>query len=187
MATSSTHNGWRYDKANSRLDIYYRGTRVGHVDASGLSVTGTLTGGAVANDGTIEDDITITGDLAVGDDLTVTGEVAGTLTAPNISTPAETGAGATIASGVLTVTDTVVIPLPESGTSDTIDTITKAGVVAGDLLLLHVPATNTITVDDANVNLAAATRAIAPGGSLFLVYDGTQWSEISFVAATDNT
>lgn len=107
-------------------------------------------------------------------------------TIPNLSTPAETGAGVTIADGVLTVTQTVVIPLPESGNSDTIDSISKAGVVAGDLLLLHVPATNTITVDDANINLAAASRAIAPGGSLLLVYDGSQWSEVCFTAATDN-
>lgn len=107
-------------------------------------------------------------------------------TIPNLSTPAESGAGVTISGGVLTVTQTVVIPLPESGTTDQIDSISKAGVVAGDLLLLHVPATNTITVDDANINLAAAQRAIAPGGSLLLVYDGSQWTEVAFTAATDN-
>lgn len=104
----------------------------------------------------------------------------------SLSTPAETGAGVTIAAGVLTVTQTVVIPLPESGSADQIDSIVKAGVVAGDELLLLVPVTNTITVDDANINLAAATRAIAPGGSLRLVYDGSRWTEVSFVAATDN-
>jgi hypothetical protein len=97
----------------------------------------------------------------------------------------------TIASGVLTISGNpiVVNPLPESSTSDELDSIVikgAGGVKAGDLLLLHVPATNTITVDDANINLAAATRAIAPGGSLLLVYDGTQWSEVSFTAATDN-
>lgn len=95
----------------------------------------------------------------------------------------------TIASGVLTVDSNhlVVNPLPESSTADQIDSIvTKPAAQAGDLLLLHVPATNTITVDDANINLGAATRAVAPGGSLLLVYDGTQWSEVSFTAATDN-
>lgn len=34
MAVSSIHNGWRWDRANSRLDVYYRGTRVGHFNAS---------------------------------------------------------------------------------------------------------------------------------------------------------
>ncbi len=98
----------------------------------------------------------------------------GTLTAP------------TIASGVLTVTGSFVDPQPESGTADTVDSIVMTGVQAGDQLNIHIPATNTITFDDANINLAGATRAVAPGGSLLLVYDGTQWSEQSFTAATDN-
>lgn len=92
----------------------------------------------------------------------------------------------TIASGVLTVTGSFVNPLPESSTSDQVDSIVMAGVQAGDILLIHVPATNTITFDDAAINLAAATRAVAPGGSLMLVYDGTEWSELFFTAATDN-
>lgn len=98
----------------------------------------------------------------------------GTLTAP------------TIASGVLTVTGSFIDPQPESGTADTVDSIVLTGVQAGDLLYIHIPATNTITFDDANINLAGATRAVAPGGSLLLVYDGTQWSEMFFTAATDN-
>jgi len=92
----------------------------------------------------------------------------------------------TIASGVLTVTKSFVNPLPESSTSDTVDSIVATGVQAGDLLFIHVPATNTITFDDANINLGAATRAVAPGGSLVLIYDGTQWSEVVFLAASDN-
>ena len=43
MAVSSIHNGWRYDSANSRLDFYYRGTRAGHINATGLTTTGTTT------------------------------------------------------------------------------------------------------------------------------------------------
>lgn len=95
----------------------------------------------------------------------------------------------TIASGVLTVSKFVVNPQPESSTTDTVDSIVWDGddpLQAGDLLLIHVPATNTITFDDAAINLAAATRAVAPGGSLLLVYDGSQWSEVVFTAATDN-
>ncbi len=96
----------------------------------------------------------------------------------------------TIASGVLTVAKFAVDPQPESGTADTVDSIVWGGIGvlgAGDLLFIHVPATNTITFDDAVINLAAATRAVAPGGSLILIYDGTQWSEMAFTAATDNT
>lgn len=94
---------------------------------------------------------------------------------------------ATVASGVLTVTSSHVNVLPESSTSDTVDTITMVPTpTGGEVLLLTSKATNTITVDDANVNLAAATRAIAPGGSLVLFFDGDEWTEHSFVAATDN-
>ena len=52
MAVSSTHTGWRYDPSNSRLDFYYRGTRVGAISTSGLALAaGTLdvqNSGAVA-------------------------------------------------------------------------------------------------------------------------------------------
>ncbi len=94
----------------------------------------------------------------------------------------------TIASGVLTVTGSFVDPDPEGGGStDIVTSISMSGVQVGDLLLVHVPATNTITFDDGVINLGGAgTRAVAPGGSLLLVYDGTQWSEVFFTAATDN-
>ena len=98
----------------------------------------------------------------------------GTLTAP------------TIAGGVLTVTGSFIDPQPQTGSTDTVDSITMTGAQAGDLLLIHIPATNTITFADTNINLGGATRAVAPGGSLLLVYDGTQWSEMFFTAATDN-
>lgn len=105
--------------------------------------------------------------------------------------PTRLGFGAaeepTIAAGVLTTTKSFVNPLPESGTSDTVDSIvTSPAAAEGDILFIHVPATNTITFDDANINLGAATRAVAPGGSLLLVYDGTEWSEVAFLAASDN-
>ncbi len=96
----------------------------------------------------------------------------------------------TIASGVLTVTKFAVDPQPESGTTDTVDSIVWGGfgvLGAGDMLFIHIPADNTITFDDAVINLASGTRAVAPGGSLLLIYDGTQWSEMFFTAATNNT
>ena len=42
MAVSSIHNGWRYDPENNRLDMYYRGTRVAHINAAGLNVVSTV-------------------------------------------------------------------------------------------------------------------------------------------------
>ena len=34
MAVSSTHTGWHYEPDNSRLNFYYRGTRIGHINGS---------------------------------------------------------------------------------------------------------------------------------------------------------
>jgi hypothetical protein len=50
MAVSGIHNGWRYDSANSRLDFYFRGTRVGHIDANGMELA---TGDLEINAGTV--------------------------------------------------------------------------------------------------------------------------------------
>lgn len=38
MAVSSKHTGWRYDAQNSRLDFYYQGTRVGHINTAGMTI-----------------------------------------------------------------------------------------------------------------------------------------------------
>lgn len=52
---SSTHNGWHFDAENNRLEFYYRGTKVGHLDASGFTVTdgstSYMTNGVVQNAG----------------------------------------------------------------------------------------------------------------------------------------
>lgn len=96
---------------------------------------------------------------------------------------------APIENGVLTVTKSFVNPQPEASTSDQVDSIVVSGttVAQGDLLVVHVPETNTITFDDANINLGAATRAVAPGGVLILVYNGTKWNEVLFLASADNS
>lgn len=54
------------------------------------------------------------------------------------------------------------------------------------MLLLVADTGDTITVDDANIDLGAATRAIGPGGHLQLWYDGTSWCELTFLAGADN-
>jgi hypothetical protein len=100
-----------------------------------------------------------------------------------------TGEAVTIVSGVATVTKPFVILDAEgAGTTDQLDTITYTGAAGGDLLMLISNATDTITVDDANINLGAATRALAPGGTLLLRYDAgeSQWTEVSFLAGADN-
>lgn len=94
----------------------------------------------------------------------------------------------TIASGVLTVTAGFTAAAAESSTTDTVDSITLSGFTAaqGDVLLIVADVGDTITFDDANIDLGAATRAVGPGGCLALRYDGTSWVELFFLAGADN-
>ena len=92
----------------------------------------------------------------------------------------------TIASGVATITTGFVALAAESSTTDQLDTLTLAGAGEGDIVLLIADAGDTITVDDANIDLGAATRAIGPGGCLALRFDGTSWCELFFLAGADN-
>lgn len=96
----------------------------------------------------------------------------------------------TIASGVLTVTGSFVAAAAESSTTDQVDSIVLSGrtVADGDLLVCIADVGDTITFDDANINLGDATRAVAPGGCLILRYDAaeSQWTELVFLAGADN-
>ena len=94
----------------------------------------------------------------------------------------------TIAGGVATVgrLTPVILLAGEGSNNDTLDTLTVADIQAGDTTILACAADETITVDDANIDLGAATRAVAPGGSLGLRYDGTSWVEMFFLTAADN-
>ena len=93
----------------------------------------------------------------------------------------------TIASGVATITTGFVALAAETSTADQLDTLTFADAGEGDLVLLVADTGDTITVDDANINLGAATRAIGPGGCLLLRYDeGGEWTEVVFLAGADN-
>lgn len=95
----------------------------------------------------------------------------------------------TIASGVLTATGSHIAAAAESGTTDTVDSIALTGrtAAAGDLLIIVPDTGDTITFDDANIDLGAATREVAPGGCIILRYDGASWGELVFLAAADNS
>ena len=161
------YKGWRLTDAADALEALWAGVSKFSLGSGGLTVP-------------------------AGQTLTVDGTLAttGAVTASGLSTLGKlvlSPETVTIVSGVATVTKSfVVLDAEGAGTTDQLDTITMSGAVAGTLLLLTVNTTDTITVDDANINLAAATRAIAPGGSLLLHYDGTEWTETVFTAATDN-
>ena len=132
---------------------------------------------------TFESAITASGGVTGNLTGNVTGDVAGDVTPTMfILSPTE----ATVATGVLTVTSSFVNVLPETSTADQVDSIVYTGATEGTVLVLISKATNTITIDDANINLGAATRAVAPGGSITLYYDGTEWTELTFLAGADN-
>jgi hypothetical protein len=52
MGASAIHNGWRYDPANTRLDMYYRGTRIGHINATTIAAAAALTAATTVTGGT---------------------------------------------------------------------------------------------------------------------------------------
>jgi hypothetical protein len=58
--TSSIRNGWNWDAANTRLDFGYRGTRIGHLNASGMTLASDLFFGSGAKIDFNSADITIT-------------------------------------------------------------------------------------------------------------------------------
>lgn len=96
----------------------------------------------------------------------------------------------TIASGVATISQSFVQLAAESSTSDQLDSLALASgatPAAGTLVLLTADSGDTITVDDANIDLGNSTRALAgPNQFLLLVYNGSSWSEVAF-AAGDNS
>ena len=40
---SAIHKGWWWDQINGRLEFYYNATKVGHIDANGMSITNDTT------------------------------------------------------------------------------------------------------------------------------------------------
>ena len=93
----------------------------------------------------------------------------------------------TVDGGDATITSSYVqLSAEGAGTTDTVDSVTLAGAGAGDVVLFVPIATDTITFDDAAIDLGAATRVVAPGGCLALIYNGTQWAELFFLTAADN-
>jgi hypothetical protein len=124
MAVSSTHTGWRYDPANTRLDYYYRGTRAGDINATGQSVTGTL-----AVTGLVTASAALT--VATGDNNITAGNVRlGTISTFGTTEPtawivfksATQPAGAITTSGGLGANDTTVQKIIAAGTVNNVET-----------------------------------------------------------------
>ena len=130
MAVSSKHSGWKKDPTNSRLDFYFDGTRMGHLDASGLSsVVGT------AATGPITATTIVTGTTGL---VATTGDIKGTAgnlrlgvisafatTEPTSAVVMKTGtapAGAITTSGGIFSSATVVQKIIAAGTVSNVET-----------------------------------------------------------------
>lgn len=86
----------------------------------------------------------------------------------------------TIASGVLTVASSAVLPVCETGAADDITSL--AGAADGTMVVLAGTTSVTITlIDGGNLKLGAATRVLnSADDTLTLIRRGTNWLEIAF-------
>lgn len=131
MAVSTIHNGFRWDRDNARLDVYYRGTRIGHFNSSGftsvlaIAATTTVTAGTgltvtTGNTTNTAGDVRVTaGNVRLG--------VVSTFmtTEPTSALVMKSGtafAGAIATSGGIQSTDTVVTKIIADGTVSNVET-----------------------------------------------------------------
>lgn len=125
MAVSTTHTGWHYDVDNSRLDFYYRGTRVGHINASGLdlAVSGDL--GVAAGTLDVQDGGTVTQATNRTTGVTLSTH-SGQITGDDASLAAVTIATHTVTNTKVSATDVIVL----SKVSGDVDTNAWVSAVA---------------------------------------------------------
>lgn len=135
MAVSGTHNGFRFDRANTRLDLYYRGTRVGHVNASGLfsilglkstSATdgvgyGTGAGGAVTQITNASTGVTLN-------------KVCGQITTVALTTAGAAEETFTVTNSAVAATDVVVVSTTYAGGGT--PAVSVKGVAAGSFVVV---------------------------------------------------
>lgn len=137
MAVSPTHNGWRYDRANARLDFYFRGTRVASMDANGIDTA---------------------------DEITIINNVPQTVGAGSIGTTALAASGVTgakLATGIYKVE----LVAGQDETSDT--TIPVTGLAAGDELVrvLVEDGTSGVTAQRANDDFTVGASNLTVGAN----------------------
>ena len=118
MAVSSTHTGWQYEPGNSRLNFYYRGTRIGHINASGLdlAVAGDL--GVAAGTLDVQDGGTVTQASGNRTSTVILSTHSGKVTVDDASLAAVTIVTHTVTNTKVSATDVIVLS-KVSGDADT--------------------------------------------------------------------
>lgn len=141
MAVSSKHTGWRRDRTNDRLDFYYEGTRIGHINTSGMSlalaqaVEGALTssspsagiGYATGAGGAVTQATSRTTGVTLN-------TVTGTITTHTASLAAEASADFTVTNSRVAVGDTVVLSI-QSGSNGGGTLVQVVTVAAGSFVI----------------------------------------------------
>lgn len=128
MAVSGSHNGWHYDPANTRLDFYYRGTRVGHINATVLAGALAITAATTVTAGT---GLTVTtgnatlpaGNVVLGTPgafATTQGVAIVKMGGSSLSGVAPVGAITT--AGAVFASDTAVMKIVAGGTANNVET-----------------------------------------------------------------
>ena len=90
----------------------------------------------------------------------------------------------TIASGEVTLTQSLTTIAAESGTADDLDTMT-AGKGHGDLVILKADTGDTITIKHGTGNIATASAAdltLSGNKAIAFIFDGTNWLELNLSA-----
>ena len=134
MAVSSNHNGFHWDRTNSRLDLYYRGTKLGYFDgslltvagATGLTVTNAITATSGAITATAGNVVITAGDLRVTAGNSRLGAVSAfATTEPTSALVMKQGTapvGAVTTSGGIFTDGTVVKKIIAAGTASNVET-----------------------------------------------------------------
>ena len=150
--------GWKFDEANNRLEFYYDGTKVGHIDATNfvVSVAQSMTGGlTIATSGLT---VTSGGATITAGDLTVTaGDAIVTAGALKVNVAAGDG----IQERIGTVTDIVTAGA---------ETYTAAQLATGLITRDPAGAGRTDTTDTATNLVAAAGLGLTANGDTRACY-----------------
>lgn len=131
MPVSAIHNGWRWDRGNSRLDFYYRGTRIGHLNTSGLTgILGLFSNSATSGIGyTTGAGGAVTQGTSKATGVTLN-TICGAITMNNAALAAAAEVGFTVTNSAVAARDVIVLSIQSVATADSY-TATVDAVAAG--------------------------------------------------------
>lgn len=101
-------NGWRYDATNARLEFWYKGTRVGHITAAGMSqvVGANYLDDIKATYGTASDGVIVLRSAVLNANTALAGVIVGTPVVPALAAKSLVVGNVTADGDILLVTQT---------------------------------------------------------------------------------